>query len=1127
MDNNIIEPRTLLYDQKKSKAFFKNIEEFTFKKKDLLYQLQSSFRCSNETIEEIRLEMNSTVFLENHWEQIRNQECIFMQELNKYNVTICDILQDLKTPSINDCRLVPNSLFKNEEMDIFKLNGLDSLLISKSCPWNRFLDIGYGIISIIVGLTMIRSFNLKGFAHLITGAAELISGVLHTTKWGHYLQNNIMVNAIRHHYNKVTNNYFGISINPTNDHKKIERVFKHINSSKNTSTRIEVFLKSVNELLIKSLIEHGDSAMLCMNKLQNYINDELKNVKTGAVLKKILHEVFKQLKLETKRSIKYDSYATNIQQYAKNIHISKEHIEEFWSCLYDTCSNTYVLEEYVFEPIEIEEQQNIIKIYLEKHFVEPFIFGGRRVIENLFLKCDLELYESLNDKSDKKEYESLKLKLYEDYHATEVLKEHRSVYIEDIINKSYLSILSNNKLMNKIRKFYLLADLIEDNIMLPEVYLDVMTHILPKILGFDFLTIHVDDTNIMRAYNTPNATTKSHLTITISLVNGKFQLYDNGHINDFKQLLNYPNNLYEAIDGTHDCILSKEKFAEVISTHIREDVQIQKVIKEIWMKIDGNGESDTPKIRRTDVLGEFNYEIEDVSENLNSIVAYKIRNAREESAVYRSEKTLPIPINETNTCNGNLNSLMADGTSDASRNSANNKTEMIPPIPVNESNSQNDNLNTFLADSTQVTDRISADDNKAEKISPMADGTSDASRNSTNNKTEMIPPIPVNESNTQNDNLNTFLADNTQATDRISADDNKAEKISPIPINKTNTRNGNFNSSLKGRTQDASRNSADNKANNIPRPINKTDTTREFNKKQELELKEVLQKFANLFYGLSDEDSRTIIYETAKLNNFPLHFNEDRMVCQTWFEDFKKRHQLNLNINLSPKHKITLFLNQLDELMKKLSLSDGSRIFCLDETCFSGYDKDTDSDKSFTACCIVSANGKAFLPILIMPKVKFSKNILPRECWRSQSDGLPNSDIFPYIIQYFIKNSCSSKQNPTILILDKHHSHMSVKALNIAEKAGVHTLPLDFDISNKLLPFKMGIFESFQTVCKERIKKLSALNKKTSWPVNDVLKFVVPLLRSKISNSECIIKAFKTCGIYPLDKKIFEDNADI
>lgn len=64
-----------------------------------------------------------------------------------------------------------------------------------------------------------------------------------------------------------------------------------------------------------------------------------------------------------------------------------------------------------------------------------------------------------------------------------------------------------------------------------------------------------------------------------------------------------------------------------------------------------------------------------------------------------------------------------------------------------------------------------------------------------------------------------------------------------------------------------------------------------------------------------------------------------------------------------------------------------------------------------------------------------------------------NSELFPYVMKTFIQHSGSSKENPTILIIDNHESHLTIENLNLAK---------DNAIVNVRLGRKLIFEESFK-----------------------------------------------------------------
>lgn len=71
---------------------------------------------------------------------------------------------------------------------------------------------------------------------------------------------------------------------------------------------------------------------------------------------------------------------------------------------------------------------------------------------------------------------------------------------------------------------------------------------------------------------------------------------------------------------------------------------------------------------------------------------------------------------------------------------------------------------------------------------------------------------------------------------------------------------------------------------------------------------------------------------------------------------------------------------------------------------------------------------------------------------------LPEHLLVPFeVMEHFIKHSCSSKDNPSLLY-DNHESHLSIRVLDLAKENGVTIVTFPPHSTNKLQPLDVGIF---------------------------------------------------------------------
>ena len=77
------------------------------------------------------------------------------------------------------------------------------------------------------------------------------------------------------------------------------------------------------------------------------------------------------------------------------------------------------------------------------------------------------------------------------------------------------------------------------------------------------------------------------------------------------------------------------------------------------------------------------------------------------------------------------------------------------------------------------------------------------------------------------------------------------------------------------------------------------------------------------------------------------------------------------------------------------------------------------------------------------------------------SSGWMNSDLFPKALQHFIEQMNVSPNNPAILFLDNHSSHLSIEAIALAKQNGLHLLTFPPHCSHRLQPLDVCVHGSF------------------------------------------------------------------
>lgn len=313
---------------------------------------------------------------------------------------------------------------------------------------------------------------------------------------------------------------------------------------------------------------------------------------------------------------------------------------------------------------------------------------------------------------------------------------------------------------------------------------------------------------------------------------------------------------------------------------------------------------------------------------------------------------------------------------------------------------------------------------------------------------------------------------------------------------------------------------------------------------------------SKMFYGLTLIDCRRLAYEVAIRNNLKISdkWHIEKMATVDWIKGFRKRYP-NLSLRTPEgcslarasgfnKHNVNLFFEKLETVMRRHpSFADGSRLYNLDETGTTTVpahykvlaqkgtkqvSKVTSAERGtlVTTCCIVGANGQYLPPIMIFPRVHYKPFMTTgapdRTLGLANKAGWMNSECFVKVIHHFIKHTLSSKENPTLLLMDNHESHLSLEGLDLCKENGVTILTIPPHCTNKLQPLDVGILKPFHTLYNSAVDSWMMAHPGENFTIYNVAScvgFAYPRAMSPIN----ICAAFKKTGIFPYNRHIFSE----
>jgi len=135
-------------------------------------------------------------------------------------------------------------------------------------------------------------------------------------------------------------------------------------------------------------------------------------------------------------------------------------------------------------------------------------------------------------------------------------------------------------------------------------------------------------------------------------------------------------------------------------------------------------------------------------------------------------------------------------------------------------------------------------------------------------------------------------------------------------------------------------------------------------------------------------------------------------------------------------------------------------------------------------------------------------NCFPGALGLGNEKGYMTKESFYQVMLHFIKCTASTKEIPTLLLLDNVESHFSSKTLNLAKEHRVTVLTFSPHCTHKLQPLDVGFFGPFKTFYDNAVNSFMINSPATPPSIYRVAGFVKEAL-SRAATPHNIIKSFK------------------
>lgn len=257
-----------------------------------------------------------------------------------------------------------------------------------------------------------------------------------------------------------------------------------------------------------------------------------------------------------------------------------------------------------------------------------------------------------------------------------------------------------------------------------------------------------------------------------------------------------------------------------------------------------------------------------------------------------------------------------------------------------------------------------------------------------------------------------------------------------------------------------------------------------------------LKKSSDMYFGLTAKQTRGLAYDFAQKLQMPIPdaWERSSMAGIEWMNNFFIRHP-DISVRRPQatslaratafnRHNVAAFFGKLKLLMDTYKFAP-QNIYNMDETGVTtvqipdrvvarkgvkqvGRIVSAERGTLVTAAVAVSAIGNLVPPFFVFPRKKFKSNFLiggPTGCAGAcNPSGWMNAEHFHQYLVFFQSHAHASLENPVLLILDNHESHLSIRGLDFCKENGIIVLSLPPHCSHKLQPLDRSVFGPFKKV---------------------------------------------------------------
>lgn len=328
-----------------------------------------------------------------------------------------------------------------------------------------------------------------------------------------------------------------------------------------------------------------------------------------------------------------------------------------------------------------------------------------------------------------------------------------------------------------------------------------------------------------------------------------------------------------------------------------------------------------------------------------------------------------------------------------------------------------------------------------------------------------------------------------------------------------------------------------------------------FNERFETDLVDFILAMEASGFGLTRRDVMKIAYQLAEKNKLQHNFSHEKHSAgKTWLRLFLQRHpevsfRRPTGTSLARlrgfnREDVNQFYTLLETVMEQNNYP-ASNVYNVDETGISVVPArmpevlakkgkrqiaaTTSAERGSTVTCVMcmSASGTYVPPMMIFPRKRdhplLMKGAPPGAIHACHPSGWIQTELFTKWFQHFINHVKPSATSPVLLILDGHVSHTrNIDLIVLARANNVQLLSLPPHSSHKIQPLDRTFMGPFKKYFAEEIRQWMR-NKVQAATHYDIAE-IFGRAYIKSQRADLAINGFRTTGIYPIDRTVFQDH---